>query len=273
MEHDDTAQALDASFDVVARQEAAEQALGALRGEMAEVKSRIDRLGRAPVRPVIGSAAAGGGGEVKSFVDGYLRAGRDGELKSMVIGTPSQAGYLVPTELDKRIAEVLLRVSPIRQVAQVVQTSSSDYRKLISLGGTASGWVSEAAARPETTEPSFAEIVPPHGELYANPSASQLMLDDAAFDLESWLASEIAREFARAEGAAFISGTGSNQPLGFLASPTSAAPDASRPFGTLQYTPSGDANGFDATPDVHLIDMVMSLNPGHRQGATWVMNS
>lgn len=39
------------------------------------------------------------------------------------------------------------------------------------------------------------------------------MLDDAGFDLESWLASEIGQEFARAEGAAFINGSGVNQPL------------------------------------------------------------
>lgn len=32
------------------------------------------------------------------------------------------------------------------------------------------------------------------------------MLDDTAFDIQSWLADEIAMEFARAEGAAFVNG-------------------------------------------------------------------
>ncbi len=36
------------------------------------------------------------------------------------------------------------------------------------------------------------------------------MLDDAQFDVEAWLASEIAREFAAAEGAAFVGGNGTN---------------------------------------------------------------
>ena len=54
------------------------------------------------------------------------------------------------------------------------------------------------------------------GELFANPAASQAMLDDAAFDVESWLAGEISTEFARAEGAAFVSGDGVNKPRGFL---------------------------------------------------------
>jgi HK97 family phage major capsid protein len=61
------------------------------------------------------------------------------------------------------------------------------------------------------------------------------MLDDAAFDVEAWLAQEIATEFARAEGAAFVSGSGVNRPKGFLSAPVSGAVDGVRPFGTLQF--------------------------------------
>ena len=50
-----------------------------------------------------------------------------------------------------------------------------------------------------TNTGTFVEIVPASGDLYANPAASQQMLDDAMFDVEAWLASEIAIEFARAE--------------------------------------------------------------------------
>ena len=99
------------------------------------------------------------------------------------------------------------------------------------------------------------------------------MLDDAGFDVESWLAGQIAGEFARAEGAAFVSGNGTNQPLGFLTGGTSAADDVSRTFGTLQHLGSGDATGLGALPDDRLIDLVMALKPGHRQGAVWVMNA
>ena len=119
----------------------------------------------------------------------------------------------------------------------------------------------------------FAEIAPPSGELYANPAASQAMLDDAAFDLEGWLAGEIAMEFARAEGTAFITGTGVDQPLGFLSSPAVLTGDGARAFGSLQYVASGDAAGFDANPDSKLIDVIHTMKAGHRQGASWVMNS
>lgn len=204
--------ALGASFDLVARQDAADEAIGLLRSDVEEVKTRLDRVGRAAVRPALGLCD---GPEVKGFVDGYLRQGRTTELKSMTGTVPADGGYAVPREVDATIARQVEALSPIRRLAQVVQVGSAGYRKLVSTGGTASGWVSETAGRPETATPKFEEIAPPFGELYANPAASQAMLDDAAFDLEGWLASEIALEFARAEGAAFVNGSGLNQRKGF----------------------------------------------------------
>ena len=261
----------EASFDILARQDACEADIAALQSDVIKTKARVDRIAVAAQRPALSGAAASP--EVKGFVDGYLRRGSTLEWKSLTGLTPGDGGYAVPREIDALIARQLTAISPIRAIAQVVQTGTAGYRKLVTLGGTASGWVSETAARPETGTPDFAEIAPPSGELYANPAASQAMLDDAAFDLESWLASEIAMEFARAEGAAFVNGSGVNRPMGFLQAPVSAIGDTVRPFGTLQYVGSGDAAGFDAEPDAKLIDLVHTLKAGHRQGASWVMNS
>jgi HK97 family phage major capsid protein len=210
---------------------------------------------------------------MKGFVDGYLRRGREAEVKSISGTVPADGGYAVPREIDALIASQLKVMSPIRQIAQIVQVGTAGYRKLVTTGGTPSGWVSETAARPETATPQFQEVAPPSGELYANPAASQAMLDDAAFDLEGWIASEIAMEFARAEGAAFVNGSGANQPAGFLTAATSLGGDAVRPFGTLQYLATGDAAGFGTDPESRLIDLVHTLKSGHRQGASWVMNS
>lgn len=265
-------EALDASFDLVSRQDATERAVDALRSDVNEVKGRLDRVSRAAARPVLDGGVAVSA-EVKGFVDGYLRHGRESEIKSVSGAVLADGGYAVPREIDAMIAARLKKLSPIRAIAQVVQTGSAGYRKLITTSGTASGWVSETAGRPETASPVFAEIAPPSGELYANPAASQAMLDDAGFDLETWLANEIAAEFARAEGAAFVSGTGTNQPRGFLGAPTSALADATRAFGTLQFLASGDAATFGTSPELKLIDLVHALKPGHRQGATFVMNS
>lgn len=261
------------SFDIVARQDAQDTAISNLRSEVDEVKGRLDRVSRAAARPPLAGSDAYPSVELKGFVDGYLRSGRENELKSLSGKTGPEGGYAVPQEIDALIARRLTEISPIRAIAQVVQTGSAGYRKLISTGGAASGWVSETAGRPETDTPRFAEIAPPTGELYANPAASQSMLDDAVFDLEGWLSGEIATEFARAEGAAFVKGTGVNQPRGFLSAPTAKTADSARAFGTLQYFGTGNATGFDSNPDAKLIDLVHTLAASHRQGACWVMNS
>ena len=273
--HDPSTQTLDASFDIIARQDRADEAITNLRTDVDDVKARLDRVARAATRPAVplsGSAAAEAV-ETEQFVDGYLRQGRDIEVKAISGATLSDGGYAVPRSIDAMIARELVEISPIRALAQVVQTGTAGYRKLIATGGTASGWVSETAARVETDTPQFAEVAPPTGELYANPAASQSMLDDAAFDVEAWLSSEIAMEFARAEGAAFVHGSGINQPEGFLNVPAVTAPDGSRAFGAIQYVGSGAADGFDSAPDAKLIDLVHTMKAGHRQGASFVMNS
>ncbi len=247
--------------------------LDAVKAEGVTMRERVERLARASGRPSLG-----GGDErapqTKSFVDHYLRRGLETGVKSFAATTGPDGGYAVPREIDALIARTLADISPIRAIAQVVQTGSAGYRKLVTTGGTPSGWVSEVAARPETDTPAFAEIAPPTGELYANPAASQAMLDDAAFDVESWLASEIAEEFARAEGAAFVNGSGTNRPRGFLNGTPTAQDDAARAFGTLQYIAAGADGNFASTdPQDRLVDLVHALRPAYRQGASFVMNS
>ncbi len=219
-------------------------------------------------RPVLDGARAKSGA-----FDGYVRSGATVELKAFTGTTGDSGGFAVPREIDAAIASVLKSVSPIRAIANVVTVGSAGYRKLVTTGGTPSGWASETAARPETATPSFVELAPPMGELYANPSASQAMLDDAAFDVEGWLAGEIATEFARAEGQAFVNGSGVNRPKGFLTNAISPAKDGVRPFGTLQYLASGANGGFPNGGEERLVDLVQSLRAPYRQGACFVMNA
>ncbi|HYI39272.1 MAG TPA: phage major capsid protein [Allosphingosinicella sp.] len=260
---------LEATFEAL---EGAEGEVAELREEMAQLKCRMDAQAVASARPALSGARDAG----SPFVDSYLRKGLESgvELKALAGTTEAAGGYAVPEEIDAEIARLLTSISPIRAIANVVRVGSAGYRKLVTAGGTPSGWVSETAGRPETATPTFIEVAPPFGELYANPAASQAMLDDAAFDVEAWLASEIATEFARAEGSAFVAGNGVNRPKGFLAGPTSAQADSARPFGTLQVLTTGAAGAFPAThPGDKLIDLVQLLRPPYRQGAAFVMNS
>lgn len=191
------------------------------------------------------------------------------EAKAFQIGVNADGGFAVPKVIDTAIVKKLVDISPVRQVAQVVQIGTSDYKKLADIGGTASGWVGETAARTATNTPQLAQIAPTMGELYANPQATQVMLDDTFFNAEQWLADSVAEEFARAEGAAFVSGNGTNQPTGFLAGTPVATADSGRAWGVLQYVASGGAAALPTSAD-KFIDIVHSLKAGYRQGAIWM---
>jgi len=268
---------LEASFDAVLIAEETDnhgKAIAALRGDVDGLKGQVDAIGKVAARPALdGAKGMPSSPAAQDFVAKYLRRGEQAgvELKSFSGASGPEGGFAVPQEIDALIGATLKDISPIRSIATVVQTGTAGYRKLVTTGGTPSGWVSETAGRPETDTPDFNEIAPPSGELYANPAASQAMLDDAAFDVESWLADEIAREFARAEGAAFVGGSGVNQPRGFLNAAVTDESDDVRAFGSLQYVASGSSGSF-ASEDV-LVDLVHTLRPAYRQGASFVMNS
>ena len=239
------------------------------------LEASFDNVEIAPERPVLAATPADDGARRKAFADGFLRRGEIGvELKSFTGAVAADGGFAVPREIDAVIDDTLKAISPIRRIANVVKVGTAGYRKLVAQNGVASGWAAETAARPETATPVFNEIIPPMGDLYANPAASQFMLDDAAFDVEAWLSSEIATEFARAEGAAFVSGSGTARPKGFLTFPTASTLDTVRAFGTLQHVPTGVDGAFPTSnPQDKLIDLVQSLRSPYRQGASWVMNS
>lgn len=78
----------------------------------------------------------------------------------------------------------------------------------------------ETDTRPETATSKLGLIEPFMGEIYGNPQATQKMLDDAFFNVEDWINSELALEFAEQEEIAFTSGDGSkNQKVFWLMSP------------------------------------------------------
>ena len=229
----------------------------------------VEKAGLPAARPMLMGGRPGG-----AAFETFLRSGGGAlEMKAMSGASDAAGGYAVPQEIDALIDATLKSISPIRAIANVVRVGSSGYRKLVTSGGIASGWASETGARAETDTPVFNEVAPPSGELFANPAASQAMLDDAAFQVEDWLAGEIAREFAAAEGSAFVNGNGTNKPKGFLAATVSSSGDGTRAFGQLQYVASGAAGAFAANPEEKLIDLVQTLRAPYRQGAVWCMNS
>lgn len=189
---------------------------------------------------------------------------------SMSSGTDSAGGYLAPVEWDRRMLGALRSVSPMRRLATVVTTSVRAYSSVWNNRSWGSGWVGETAARPETSTPTLSSVPFGHGEIYANPAITQNLLDDADFNIEQWLADELADEFTVQESVAFVAGNGTNKPYGFLTYATGAANAALHPGGAILVSTVAAAA---AVTGDELIDFVYALPAAYRQNAKWLMNS
>lgn len=207
--------------------------------------------------------------------DKFFRKGADNGLADLEVKaalttqSDPDGGYLVPTEMESTIDRVLGTVSAMRGLARTINISTDEYKKLVSMGGTSSGWVGEEETRPETDSPTLREIIINVNEIYAKPRSTQKALDDAAIDIEQWLADEVATEFAEQEGAAFITGNGVKKPRGILSYNTVA--NASYAWGSLGYVVTGHASSFaSSAPADALIDLFYSLKQGYRSNASFL---
>lgn len=283
------AQELQAKFDAFKekndkRLEAVEQEKGKLAGEVEtlngklseldELKSALEEELKQVKRPTGGSQSKAASEHKTAFIC-FMRKGKDDglrelERKALQVGVDEDGGYAVPEELDRTILNLLKDEVVMRQEATTITVGGANYKKLVNLGGTASGWVGETDARPETDASKLGQIEPFMGEIYGNPQATQTMLDDAFFNVEDWINSELAIEFAEQEEIAFTSGNGTKKPKGFLAYASTLDPDKTRAFGTLQHILSGAAAGVTADA---IIKLVYTLRKVHRNGAKFMMNN
>ncbi len=257
-----------------------EEKLARIDHALDETKARLDRVAVEKGRPRLGreekhidSIFAR---EHKAAFHGYMRSGESVGLKALEekalsAGSGPDGGYLVPLPAEREILRRMASISPIRSIASVREISTANFRKAFSVSGPAAGWVAETDPRPQSANQQLADMNFPAMELYAMPAATQALLDDAAVDVEQWIAEEIDTVFAEQEGAAFVNGDGVNKPTGFL-NYTKVANDAWA-WGSIGYVPTGVAGDFAASnPSDDLVDLVYSARAGYRQNGSFVLN-
>ena len=245
-----------------------------------EQKRALDELTLASTRPSLGgefkAAPDRATRERKTAFDRYVRKGDASgfdalELKSLSAGSNPDGGYVVPLEIEQTIDRILQKYSPIRAIASVRQIGGNIYRKPVTTVGASTGWVAETGSRTQTNSPTLSVVDFPAMELYAMPAATQVLLDDAQVDIETWLAGEVQTVFAEQESAAFVNGDGSSKPKGFL-NYTNVA-DGSWSWGNIGYVATGVSAGFAASnPSDGLLDLAYTPKQSYRANATWVMN-
>lgn len=234
-----------------------------------ETKARVDQMHTAMQRP---GAPAEKKGESKDepYREAYLKYIRKGDVtaieleqKALSVGSDPDGGYLVTPAMASQMTQIIRETSPIRQIASV-QTITTDSLDIIDdVDEAAGGWTGETGTVSETDAPQFGKRNIPVHEVYAQPKATQKLIDDSSIDIEAWLSAKIADIFARKQNTAFVSGSGYNQPRGFL---TYAAGTA---WGQIEQVNSGSSGALTADG---LITLLYTLKPEYARQATFLMN-
>ena len=181
------------------------------------------------------------------------------EVKNALqIGSDAEGGYLTPDEFEHTLVEALEEEDIFRSLANTIQTSSGDRKiPVVATKGDAS-WVDEEGAIPESDD-SFKQVTLSAYKLATMIKISEELLNDSAFDLESYVAKEFGRRIGTKEEEAFFVGDGTGKPTGIL--------DATG-GGQLGKTTSGaTAISFD-----EIMDLFYSLKSPYRKNATFLMN-
>lgn len=252
---------------------AASEELAAIKADLEEVKAKqaaptfIKNLGETKEM------------ESKDLFKTFIKEGAEGlraKGTDLQISTDAQGGYALPEELRQEIIRIQHEVSPMRQVCSVAQAATTDVKQLVSTGDAASGWVGETDSRAQTNSPELAQRTATFGEVYARPRVYQHLIEDGFFNVEDWLLGEVARQFSEAEGVAFLSGNGTNKPVGILNGLTltadAAANDAN---GTYEVLNTGVNNALGST-DAGIIEflrtVVKSVKTPYLPNCRWMMN-
>jgi HK97 family phage major capsid protein len=129
-------------------------------------------------------------------------------------------------------------------------------------------WVGETAAPTNDDTPKVGKWRIPVHEMATKPKATQQLLEDAAVNVEQWLAGKVARKFTRSENSAFVNGDGVARPRGFLtygAGSSASAYERNKIWQRISAT-----SGVVAFDD--LINLFYDLKGEYRVNSVWAMN-
>lgn len=203
--------------------------------------------------------------ENRAFTN-FLRRGResltDVEVRTLRVSDDTAGGYLAPPEFSLEVDKNIVQFSPVRQAARLGTTASGSVKIPRRTGQPTAVWTGETQPRTPTGS-TYGQVEITVQEIACYVDVSNKLLEDSAVDVAAEVAFDLAEEFGRAEGNAFVLGDSINKPMGILVD------------GGVAYTAGGVAaalidsthNGADA-----LTDLYYALKPFYRQRGIWMAN-
>ena len=179
-------------------------------------------------------------------------------LNSLVEGTDSEGGYLVPDEFERTLVQKLTAANVLRPLCHVIQTSFGDRKiPVVASKGTAD-WVDEEGTYP-LSDDTFSQVVLGAYKLATMIKVSEELLSDSVFNIEGYVSDQFGKRIGDKEEDAFLTGNGVSKPIGILHTTGGAE---------VGVTTAGVA----AITGDELIDLVYSLRAPYRKSAVFVLN-
>lgn len=192
-------------------------------------------------------------GEQRQLLQAHYVA--DGESRAQTT-TTTGGGYLVPPGYLARVTDAMKAYGAMLDVAEIIRTDSGQPMQW----PTADDTGNKGAILAENTQVTEQDATFGTKTLDAYMYTSKLirvpfqLLDDAAFDIEAWLASKQGERIGRILNEHFTTGTGTSQPDGLITSATSGVTAAST----------------TAIAYAELIDLEHSIDPAYRGNARYM---
>lgn len=174
---------------------------------------------------------------------------------ALQIGTDSEGGYLVPDEFESTLVDKLADENIIRTLATIITSSNGDKKIPVVASHGAASWTDEESEYSEDDD-TFGNVILGAHKLTSIIKVSEELINDVAFNLETYIAQEFVRRMAAAEEAAFINGDGTGKPTGFFVTGETGVTTASTTAITAD----------------EIIDLYHSLRTPYRKNAVFITN-
>ncbi|MFG2670847.1 phage major capsid protein [Streptomyces sp. NPDC048445] len=182
------------------------------------------------------------------------------EVRAGATSPGSAGGYFIPTDTLARITETMKAYGGLLGAANVITTASGNPLNWPTNDDTAN----VGAILAENAQIAEQDVTLGQKTLGAYTYTSKLvrlslqLLQDNAFNMDSWLVQKLGERIGRAVAAHLATGTGSSQPEGLFANATAGK--------------TGAAGQVTAVTYDDLIDLQHSIDPAYRASAQWAMS-
>ena len=208
-------------------------------------------------RPDGGSAKEKTGRATNAYHEDFVNVlrGLNPVHNVLSVGTEANGGYIVPEEFERQLVKGLEEAGVVRALANVI-TTTGDTKIPVLAARSVAHWTEENGSYTESN-PTFSQKTIDAYKLTDLIRVSEELMQDAFFDIESFVREEMIDAFATAEEDAFCVGTGSGQPTGI-------------------FTASGGEVGVTAAKTAEitadeLITLIYSLKAPYRRQASFLM--